>query len=603
MDIEGISLIGVGVIMLVVAVAMLAGRIGIAAPLILVVVGIVIGYLPWVPLISVDPEVILLAVLPPILYAAAVNVPVVDLRRNFGPIASLSVVLVVVSALAIGFLVHWIVPEIPLAAAIALGAVVAPTDAVAATSIGKRVGMPPRLVTILEGESLVNDATSLVLLRTAIAATAGSFFFWDAVGEFVYAVVIAIAIGLVVGIITVALRAKIQNPVYDTIISFAVPFISFVPTEYLGGSGVLAVVTTGLYSGHHAAKRFNVRARISERLNWRTIQFLLENGVFLLMGLELHQLIVAVQGTRLQIEHTLFLAIGITVALIILRLLFMAPVTWMISRSLRRWESRATTARNQADRLRRSNGGAHTAVIPRPGVKPADSHHDATGVHQRRLRRLERLERRTAANASHAREQGIGWRGATIVGWSGMRGVVTLAAAQSIPTSVPYRSQLVLIAFAVAVLTLLIHGLSLPSLIRKLRPAGPTKRDQAEELTGLYNELVIAGQTALDTLVEQDRAHAAAHPGTTPLSDSVVRHVRATIRSSMAQLAFAYSEPAESDSQRHDAEAYLRLTRAVVDAQRAALLEERAVGQYSSEALQTVETALDAHELRLSSGG
>src|SRR5690606_1313346 len=128
--------------------------------------------------------------------------------------------------------------------------------------------------------------------------------------------------------------------------------------------------------------------------------------------------------------------------------------------------------------------------------------------HERRLRRLERLERRTAADASHAREQGIGWRGATIVGWSGMRGVVTLAAAQSIPTSVPYRSQLVLIAFAVAVLTLLIHGLSLPALIRKLRPSGPTQKEQAEELMGLYNELVQAGESALDTILENDREHA-----------------------------------------------------------------------------------------------
>ena len=148
MHIEELSLVAVAGLVLVVAIAMLAGRIGIATPLVLVVVGIGIGYLPGVPLIELDPEIILLGVLPPLLYAAAVNVPILDLKRNVGPITALSVVLVIISALAIGALLHLVVPSIPFAAAVALGAVVAPTDAVAATSIGKRVGMPPRLVTI-----------------------------------------------------------------------------------------------------------------------------------------------------------------------------------------------------------------------------------------------------------------------------------------------------------------------------------------------------------------------------------------------------------------------------------------------------------------------
>ncbi|PIJ33640.1 sodium:proton antiporter, partial [Leucobacter sp. OLES1] len=218
-----LALLAVLGLVIVVGVSMLSGRIGVAAPLLLVVLGIGIGYVPGVPPVNLDPEIILLGVLPPLLYSAAVNVPILDLRRNVGPIAGLSVVLVIVSSVAIGALLHLAVPQIPLAAAIALGAVVAPTDAVAATSIGKRLGMPPRLVTILEGESLVNDATSLVLLRTAIAAVAGSFVFWEAVGQFAFAVSVAVVIGLLIGVLTVWLRSKLVNPVYDTIVSFTVP--------------------------------------------------------------------------------------------------------------------------------------------------------------------------------------------------------------------------------------------------------------------------------------------------------------------------------------------------------------------------------------------
>lgn len=475
MHIEELSLIAVGALVVVVSVAILAKRVGIATPLILVVLGIGIGYLPGVPLVRVDPEIILLVVLPPILYAAAVNVPVIDLRRNLGPIAGLSVALVIISALVIGLVLHLLVPQLPFAAGVALGAVVAPTDAVAATSIGKRLGMPPRLVTILEGESLVNDATSLVLLRTAIAAVAGGFVFWEAAGAFAYAVIVAIIIGVIIGMITVWVRSKIVNPIYDTVISFGVPFISFVPTEYLGASGVLAVVITGLYSGHHASRRFSATSRINERLNWRTAQFLLENGVFLLMGLELHSLVEDITMSD-TLEHTLSLALLVVVILIVLRMAFIAPVVWLLGRSLPIYEAKAMGRQRLAEQF--EDEQADGAVKAR------------------------RLARRSAADLQHAREQGLDRRGGLILGWSGMRGVVTLAAAQSIPITVPFRSQLVLIAFVVAVTTLLLHGLTLPSLIRRLRPAGPSHDDRSQELISLYIDLVEEGVNALEGAVK-----------------------------------------------------------------------------------------------------
>ena len=580
MHIEELSLVAVGGLILVVAVAMLAGRVQIAAPLILVVVGIGIGYIPGVPLIEVEPEIILLVVLPPILYAAAVNVPVLDLRRNIGPISALSVVLVIISAVVIGWLLHLAVPSIPLAAAIALGAVVAPTDAVAATAIGKRVGMPPRLVTILEGESLVNDATSLVLLRTALVAIAGGFSFWDAAGQFAYAVAAAIVIGLIIGIITVWLRSKIANPVYDTVVSFAVPFISFVPTEYVGASGVLAVVVTGLYSGHHAPKKFSATARVNERLNWRTAQFLLENGVFLLMGLELHKLANDSDTSALHLNHLLLISGGVVVLLIVMRMAFMYFVTWRLAAALPRHEARAEGMRRLADRehSRPQTTGEHTT---------------------KKARRFERAARRSEADAAHARDQGLDWHGATILGWSGMRGVVTLAAAQSIPTSVPYRSQLVLIAFFAAVITLLLHGLTLPGMIRRLRPGGPTASDRGKELIALYTDLMESGETALEATIEHDAEHAdPEHPAP---SEQIIKRARSSMHNSLAPLAFSMPRNGQAKPGRAegDARAYMRLAHAIIEAQRATLLEERAIGQYSSEVLRAAEEALDAHEIRL----
>ena len=584
MHIEELSLVAVAALVLVVGISMLSGRIGVAAPLVLVVVGIGIGYLPGVPLIELDPEIILLGVLPPLLYAAAVNVPILDLKRNVGPITALSVGLVIISALVIGGLLHLAVPAIPFAAAVALGAVVAPTDAVAATSIGKRVGMPPRLVTILEGESLVNDATSLVLLRTAIAATAGGFVFWEAAADFAFAVAVAIAIGFAVGVVTVWVRAKINNPVYDTVVSFAVPFIAFVPTEYFGASGVLAVVVTGLYSGHHAPRKFSALARVNERLSWRTLQFLLEHGVFLLMGLELHKLVNDVGRSELHLQHTALLGLGVVVVLIVLRMAFMWPVTWGLARALPRYEARADGLQRFADHVQQH-----------PHFQQPSAHGRA------KLARLDRAARRSAADAAHAREQGLDWRGTTILGWSGMRGVVTLAAAQSIPTTVPFRSQLVLIAFVAAVVTLLLHGLTLPPLIRKLRPQGPSASDRTAELVSLYADLVEAGTAAVDAELEHERSlaeHDATHTAT---STQVEKRVKSSVQNSIASLAFSlpkpeHREPTAAESEAHS---YLRLTHIGLEAQRAALLEERAIGQYSSEALRAAAEALDQYEVRL----
>ncbi|MHA3683864.1 cation:proton antiporter [Leucobacter sp. HY1908] len=581
-------LLVIGVVVLV-GTSILGSRIGVAAPLLLVVIGIGAGYLPFVPLVEVSPELILLGVLPPLLYAAAVNVPLVDFRRNFKPVIGLSVLLVVISAVVVGAVLHLIVPGIPLPAAIALGAVVSPTDAVAATSIGKRLGMPDRVVAILEGESLVNDATSLVLLKTAIAAVAGSFVFWEAAGSFAYSVTVALIVGMLMGVITVWLRAKLGNPVYDTMVSFVVPFVAFIPAEELGASGVLAVVVTGLYTGHHASRRFSATARMNERLNWRTLQFALENGVFLLMGLQLHALVEQVHDSDFVVAHVPLIALVLVGVLIALRALFMAPLLLTMRSTVRSYERRGRHFKRAVER-------AAGRAEPTPNTQ--------------QLRRISIFERRVHADIAHEREQPLGWRDGAALSWSGMRGVVTLAAAQSIPVTIPYRPQLIMVAFAVAVLTLLLHGLTLPPLIHRLWPSGAGAGSSAAELAALGGDLIEAGNDAInDAIANEAPDHATA--------EQVTARARASAKSALAPLAFTMggAEPgagsAGSDGAAADpaaqpespaespARAYVRLTRTALEAQRTALLEERAIGRYSSHALRAAELALDAHETRL----
>lgn len=580
MEIELIAIIAVIVL---VGAAILGSRIGVAAPLLLVVAGIGIGFLPFVPRIEVPPELILFGVLPPLLYSAAVNVPLIDFRRNFGPVVGLSVLLVLISAVIIGVLIHLLVPDIPLAVGVALGAIISPTDAVAATSIGKKLGMPARIISILEGESLVNDATALVLLKTALAAVAGGFAFWNAAGSFAYAVSAAILIGYVFGVVTVWIRAKLENPVHGTAISFIVPFAAFVPAEVIGASGVLAVVVTGLYTGHHSSRRFSAGARQNERLNWHTLQFMLENGVFLLMGLQLYALLDDVASSTIRLEHVTSIALGLTLVLILSRALFVAPLLWMMRGNARRYEARSASMSKRAERAR------------------------ATSVNTSALRTIELRQRRSEADRAHEETQQLGWRGGVVLSWSGMRGVVTLAAAQSLPLEIEYRSQLILIAFLVAFITLLLHGLSLPALIHKLWPRG-ARGDAPQEYANLQDDLIRQGLTALDNELQQTAQHHTDESNTAPGAPTVViEKVRdvayASVRSMRASGQHARRPGSGAGTpggaEKSAAESYLRLSRTVLDAQRAALLEERSIGRYNSEVLSAAELSLDQFESRL----
>ena len=257
--------------------SLIAPKLRIPAPLLLVFVGIVISFLPFVADFEVDPEWILAGILPPLLYSASVSMPTVDFRREFTTISGLSVALVVVSAVVLGFLFSWLIPGLGLAGGIALGAILSPTDAVA-TTIVKRVGVSPRIVTVLEGESLLNDATALVLLRcSAIAASAASVSLWTVLGDFAWAVFIAALIGLVIGVLNLFIRARVNDATVNTVISFTVPFLASLPAEALGGSGLVAAVVAGLITGMGSVKYLTPQHRISDEQNWRTVELLLES--------------------------------------------------------------------------------------------------------------------------------------------------------------------------------------------------------------------------------------------------------------------------------------------------------------------------------------
>jgi monovalent cation/hydrogen antiporter len=281
-----VAVVVIAVVVIVGAAAVVGPRIRVPVPLLLVVLGVGLAFLPWVPEIELDPDLILAGVLPPLLYAASIRTSLVDIRENRVSILALAIGLVGFTTAVVGIAVHAAVPLVPLGAAIALGAIVAPPDAVSTTALGRTIGMPRSMTSLLEDESLLNDAAALVALNLAIAALVRPVTAGEVVGQLLVAVGGGILCGVVVGAALVVVRRRIVDPVLDTLLSFAAPFLAFLPAQAIGASGVLAVVVTGLILAHAAPKVQTAKARVTEAVNWRTIAFLLENSVFLLIGLQ-----------------------------------------------------------------------------------------------------------------------------------------------------------------------------------------------------------------------------------------------------------------------------------------------------------------------------
>ena len=321
-----IALSILAIVAAVVAVTALAERIRFSAPLLLMLVGIVASFLPFIHEPELTTDVVLVGFLPPLLYAAAIRSSVQDFRANWRPIGYLSVGLVLVTALGIG-LITWLILPVPFALAFAFGAVVAPPDAVAATTIARRIGMPRQIVTILEGESLLNDATAITCVRVGLVAIAGSVSAADVAVGFAIAAAGGALVGFLVATLATLLRKKITQPVFDTAISFMVPWAAYLPAEEIffrnfHGSGVIATVVAGLILGHKSPLVQSGLSRLSERINWSTIQFLLENTVFLLIGLQAREVLHRVGASDLPTSRLVLFCAAVLVGVMVIRMLW-----------------------------------------------------------------------------------------------------------------------------------------------------------------------------------------------------------------------------------------------------------------------------------------
>ncbi|WP_307814067.1 cation:proton antiporter [Nocardioides baculatus] len=562
--------LAIAALMAIVVAAVLSRRTGIATPLVLLVVGIVFSLVPSTPEFTLEPDWILLGALPPLLYATAVQVPVIDLRRSLGMITWLSVTLVVVSALVVGAVVHLVVPEVSFAAGVALGAVVSPTDAVAATAIGKRLGLPHRLMTVLEGESLFNDASALVVLRTALLAITAGFSLGDAVVDFARAVVLAIVIGFVVGHATVWLRSKLADPVLMTAVSFIVPFLAFLPAEEAEASGVVAVVVAGLVTGHHGSRRFTARERLTERTNWLTLQFLVENGVFLLMGLQVEGLLRDLDESNSTPTEVVVVAALVLGVLLVLRTAFVAVQVLAARRRQPRLDAMRERLSSISDRV--------DSMAAEPRV--------ASERGQRRMSQFRRRVQRGQADVDYQESEPVTARGGVVLSWAGMRGVVTLAAALTIGTEVEERTLLITVAFVVAVTSLLLYGGTLPLLIRTLGVSGADPGDTRDEVIDLFGDITRTASQALgplDALVVDGQA----------IDPEVATESLAWLDRIEERRGDTTPEALTLASQR------MLLHRHYISLMRDALHEEQAIGAYSTAALTQASALIDAQELRL----
>jgi Na+/H+ antiporter len=338
----------VGFVLVTVTVTGLSGRVNWSAPVALVVVGAGISFIPAVPDVEIDPEAILYGLLPPLLFAAAIQTSFRDVRARRDSILALSVGLVVFTAFVAGLATWLLVPGLGFAAAIAFGAVVAPTDAVAVSSVAGSVPLPRRLVTILQGESLLNDATALVTLNAAIAATVAVLNPGLVIGEFALQVVVGVGIGLLVGWLVSLVRRQLRAPVLDTSLSLVAPYLAFISAQLLHGSGVLAVVIAGLLLGYRSPTVQSAEARVAERINWRTIEYLLENAVFLFIGLSLRHIVGAAWNHGPGLWGTIGACVGVLLSLIVARAAWTFALTLIYRHGPRFIRARSWSWRNAA---------------------------------------------------------------------------------------------------------------------------------------------------------------------------------------------------------------------------------------------------------------
>jgi Na+/H+ antiporter len=405
---------------------MLSNKLKISHPILLVISGLLISLIPGIPSMDLHPDLVFLIFLPPLLYAAAWNTSWHDFWKMKRPISLLAFGLVIFTSTAVAFVSNALIPDFPLAFGFLLGGIISPPDAVAATSVLQGLKIPKRVVTILEGESLVNDASSLIVFRFALTAIlTGQFYFWDAAKNFSLVVLLGIVIGLAIaGIIYVVHKYLPTTPSMDAAITLMSPYIMYITAEHFHFSGVLAVVSGGLFLCFHSQEIFTYESRLYAIGVWDTLVFLLNGLVFILIGL---QLPVIIDGLgNYSMGEAVFYAVIISLVTIVIRIIWVFP----------------------------------GAYLPRMLFKSI---------------------RNTETNP--------GWRSVLLVAWSGMRGVVSLASALAVPLTLsggeafPHRNLILFITFIVILFTLVLQGLSLKPLIKYLRiESGETESEKIQAL-------------------------------------------------------------------------------------------------------------------------
>jgi monovalent cation/hydrogen antiporter len=495
-------------------------------PIVLVLGGAVIGFIPGAPTVQLNPDLVLVAVLPPLLYGGAFFTSLRELRANVKAISLLAVGLVLVTMLAVAAVAHEVIPGLAWPQAFVLGALVSPTDPTAASAIAERLGLPPRIVALIEGESLVNDGTALVAYRFAVAAVVtGSFSLLEASWRFVVSVIGGIAIGLAVGWLIRQLRRRLDNPPIEITIALLSGYFAYLPARAIDVSGVLAAVTVGIYMGWHTPELTTPQTRLQGQAVWEIVFLLLNGLLFALVGLQLPNILDSLSG-RSTAELLGYAAIVSAVVI-------GARIAWLLG----------------------------TYIV--------------------------------ALLSSRAREDdpAPSWQAKTVIAWSGMRGAVSLAAALALPlttdagSSFPDRNLIIFLTFGVIFATLVLQGLTLAPLIRvlDLDDGGLAEKEEAKARIRAAEAAV----ERLDELIGEDWVR-----------EETAERIRGLF--AFRQERFRSRFDPDGDGSIEDrSQAYQRLLRELLDAQRQAVVELRRQGAIGDDVMRRVVRDLDLEDQRL----
>ncbi len=520
-----------GLLVVVTSLAAIAGKVKIPYPILLVLVGALIGFVPFLPNYELNPDIVFLVFLPPILYSAAWYTSWRDFKEELRPISLLAIGLTLATTTVVGYIAYWLIDGISLPLAFVIGAIVSPPDAVAATSITLGLNLPKKVVTILEGESLINDAIGLVAYRFAVASVVtGSFSLAEATTSFFLVSLGGILIGLLFGLLVARLHKWLfNNPAIETTITILTPFIVYLTAENIHVSGVLAVVTTGLFLTWRAPELFSPQTRLQAFATWDIIIFLLNGFIFLLIGLQLPHIMEKIPG--ISFGRLIAYGIGISLAVILIRIIWVMPVSYL-----------SLLIRNR--------------------------------LHPEKIRKFQ-------------------WRQVFIVAWTGLRGVVSLAAAMALPLTIasqenfPYRSLILFITCCVIFITLVFQGLALPFIIKFLKVEGDTSIEEEE-----IHARLLAAQAALDYLNEVELEG--------DVSVDMINWLKAKHKARIKQIRTEYhhAEPATT-SNIFLPDRYLQIQKAVIAAERSMVIQLRREGVINDESLRKIEHDLDLEEARL----